>query len=131
MSSRIGTTFWPNPPPVSRMMTRTPCAGMPSSRAANARSSCGVCVDAHTVSSSDDACPLDDHAARLDRHRRIDLLVDVRFRDVGGGRERLLVRRRASHSACDVVGIRRMDDHIGFGGQPNSLSEVATAGSGS
>ena len=55
MSSRIGTTFWPNPPPVSRMMTRTPCAGMPSSRAAKARNSCGVWVDAHTVSSSDEA----------------------------------------------------------------------------
>ena len=55
MSSRIGTTFWPNPPPVSRMMTRTFCAGMPSSRAANARSSCGVWVDAHIVSSPEDA----------------------------------------------------------------------------
>ena len=52
MSSRIGTTFWPNAPPVSRMMTRTPWAGMPSRRAVNARSSCGVWVDAHTVSSS-------------------------------------------------------------------------------
>ena len=50
-----GTTFWPKPPPVSRMMTRTWCAGMPSSRAANARSSCGIWVDAQTVSSSEDA----------------------------------------------------------------------------
>ncbi len=52
MSSRIGTTFWPKAPPVSRMITRTPWAGIPSSRAANARSSCGVCVDAQTVSSA-------------------------------------------------------------------------------
>ena len=51
MSSRIGMTFCPKPPPVSRMMTRTRCAARPSSRAQNARSSCGVCVDAHRVSS--------------------------------------------------------------------------------
>ncbi len=51
MSSRIGTTFWPNPPPVSRTMTRTPWAGMPSSRAAKARSSCGVWVEPQMVSS--------------------------------------------------------------------------------
>ena len=53
MSSRIGTTFWPKPPPVSRMMTRTLFAGRPSSRAQNARSSCGVWVDAQSVSSSE------------------------------------------------------------------------------
>ena len=51
MSSRIGTTFWPKPPPVSRMMTRTRCAAMPNRRAQNARNSCGVWVDAHIVSS--------------------------------------------------------------------------------
>ena len=39
MSSRSGTTFWPKPPPVSRTMTRTCCAGSPNRRAQNARSS--------------------------------------------------------------------------------------------
>ena len=56
MSSRIGTTFWPKPPPVSRMITRTRWAGMPSSRAAKARNSCGVWVDAQMVRSPEAAC---------------------------------------------------------------------------
>ena len=44
MSSRSGTTFWPKPPPTSRVITRTLCSGMPSSRAANIRTSCGAWV---------------------------------------------------------------------------------------
>ena len=68
--------------------------------------------------------PLDDHAARLHRHRRIDLLVDVCFNNMGRRGENLLVRRRASHPSRDVVGVCLVDDHVGFGGQPNSLSEV-------
>ena len=51
MSSRSGTTFCPKPPPTSRVITRTLCSGMPSSRAANIRTSCGACVPAQTVSS--------------------------------------------------------------------------------
>ena len=54
MSSRMGTTFWPKPPPVSRMITRTWCSPRPSKRARNIRTSCGACVAAHTVSSSPD-----------------------------------------------------------------------------
>ena len=50
--------------------------------------------------------PLDDDPARLHRHRRVDLLVDVRRRDVGRRGEGLLVRRRAAHAARDVVGVR-------------------------
>ena len=61
MSSRIGATFWPNPPPVSRMITRTWCSPMPSSRARNIRTSCGDCVAAQTVSSSPD------HSATIPR----------------------------------------------------------------
>ena len=37
-----------------------------------------------------------------------------------GGRERLLVRRRASHSAGDVVGVRLVNDDVGI----DRLSEV-------
>ena len=51
MSSRSGTTFCPKPPPTSRVITRTLCSGMPSSRAANIRTSCGAWVPAQTVSS--------------------------------------------------------------------------------
>ena len=51
MSSRSGMTFCPKPPPTSRVITRTLCSGMPSSRAANIRTSCGACVPAQTVSS--------------------------------------------------------------------------------
>ena len=47
----LGETFWPNPPPVSRMITLTRCSGMPSRRAQNIRTSCGDCVAAQTVSS--------------------------------------------------------------------------------
>ena len=36
------------------------------------------------VNSPDGGCPLDDDAARLDRHRRIGLLVDVLGDDVRG-----------------------------------------------
>jgi hypothetical protein len=51
MSSRSGITFCPNPPPVSRMITRTLCSGSPSSREQNRRTSCGACVEAQMVSS--------------------------------------------------------------------------------
>ena len=54
MSSRCGLIFWPKAPPVSRAMTRTECSGMPRSRAANMRKSCGAWVAAQTVSSSPD-----------------------------------------------------------------------------
>ena len=63
ISSRIGTTFWPNPPPVSRMMTRTRCSGMPSRRAQNARTSCGAWVAAQIVSSPVGA----DHSTTMPR----------------------------------------------------------------
>ena len=127
MSSRIGTTFWPKPPPVSRMMTRTPCAGMPSSRARE-RAQFVRCLGGRPHRQFlRRRLPLDDHAARLHRHRRIDLLVDVRFCDMGGGRERLLVRRRASHSAGDVVGVRLVDDDVGIGAA-DRLSEVGDGG---
>ena len=39
MSSRIGTTFWPKPPPVSRMITRMRCSGRPSTREQTDRTS--------------------------------------------------------------------------------------------
>ena len=41
ISSRCTMIFWPKPPPVSRMMTRMRCSGMPSRREQNMRTSCG------------------------------------------------------------------------------------------
>ena len=46
ISSRCTRIFWPNPPPVSRMITRIRCSGMPSRREQNSRTSCGDCVAA-------------------------------------------------------------------------------------
>ena len=54
MSSRYGMTFCPNPPPVSRMITRTACSGMPSRREQKPRTSWGDCVAAQMVSSPAD-----------------------------------------------------------------------------
>ncbi len=51
-SSRVGSTFWPKPPPVSRMITRMRCSGRPSTREHTDRTSCGACVAAQIVSSS-------------------------------------------------------------------------------
>ena len=51
ISSRCTITFWPKPPPVSRMTTRTFCSGTPSRRAQNARTSCGTWVAATIVMS--------------------------------------------------------------------------------
>ena len=50
-SSRRGTTFWPNAPPVSRMITRIRCSSRPSTRDATARTSWGDWVAAQMVSS--------------------------------------------------------------------------------
>ena len=52
MSSRIGTTFWPNAAAGVAHDDPDPLRGDAEQARANARSSCGVCVDAHTVSSS-------------------------------------------------------------------------------
>ncbi len=51
-SSRWGITFWPNPPPVSRMITRIFCSGRSSRRDATARTSWGAWVAAQMVISS-------------------------------------------------------------------------------
>ena len=48
-SSRCGMTFWPNPPPVSRMITRIFCSGRSSRREQTERTSCGACVAAQIV----------------------------------------------------------------------------------
>jgi hypothetical protein len=53
MSSRCTMIFCPNPPPVSRMITRIRCSGSPSSREQNIRTSCGDWVAAQIVSSPD------------------------------------------------------------------------------
>ena len=68
--------------------------------------------------------PFDDHAPRLDRHRHIDLLVDVRGHDVCGRVERLLVWRCAREAAGDVVGVGVVDHHVGGLG----LGEVGDRG---
>ena len=54
MSSRIGLTFWPKPPPVSRMITRMWCSCSPSSREQKTRTSWGAWVPAQIVSSPPD-----------------------------------------------------------------------------
>ena len=90
MSSRIGVTFCPKPPPVSRMITRMWCSGRPSRREQNSRTSWGAWVPAQIVSSPPD------HSTTMPRVSMgtggVGLLVDGLGDDVGRRGARLLDR---------------------------------------
>ena len=109
------------------MMTRTPCAGMPE-QAGGERTQLvrglGGRPDGEFLGGGR---PLDDHAARLHRHRDVHLLIDVFLDDMGRGGEQLLVRRRAAHPARDVVGVGLVDDWNIGGRASDSLAEVGDA----
>ena len=90
MSSRSGLTFWPKPPPVSRMITRIRCSSSPRSREQKARTSWGAWVAGPDRQLP--ARPLDDDPPGLHRHRRVGLLVDRLGDDVGRRRTRLVHR---------------------------------------
>ena len=127
MSSRSGMTFWPKPPPVSRMITRIRCSASPSSREQNARTSCGAWVPVQIVSSPPD------HSTTSPRVSigtgGVGLLVDRLGDDVGGRRTRLVHRLglAAPQLARDVALVALVHELVG----PVGRDVVDTAGSGS
>ena len=123
-------TFWPKPPPVSRMMTRTRCSGMPSSREQKSRTSWGAWVAEWMVISPVVGEASTTMTAGLHRHRRVALLVDVDAGDVGGRGVDLLEggRRTTGDHADEVRAVRLVDEVRRW---PRRSRRSTTAGSGS
>ncbi len=105
ISSRCTITFWPKPPPVSRITTRTFCSGTPSRRAQNSADLVRHLGRGDDRDVAGRRVAVDDEPASFERRRDVRLLVDRLARDVGGfGEDRVERRRRPARELADDVG---------------------------